>query len=82
MRSKIWIFLGLILVSLFLVAAKYDYLLEMGEKTVKSSECNECHKLIYEEWSKDFHAKAFVNEPFKKGSKNYGAEECIACHTA
>lgn len=82
MRNKKWVFLGLILVSMFLVAAKYDYLLEMGEKTVKSSECNECHKLIYEEWSKDFHAKAFVNDPFKKGSKNYGAEECIACHAA
>ncbi len=82
MRNKKWVFLGLILVSVFLVAAKYDYLLEMGEKTVKSSECNECHKLIYEEWSKDFHAKAFVNDPFKKGSKNYGAEECIACHAA
>ena len=74
--------LGLILVSLFLVAAKYDYLLEMGEKTVKSSECNECHKLIYEEWSKDFHSKAFVNEPFKKGTKNDTVQECIACHTA
>lgn len=79
---KTLVILGLILVSLFLVAAKYDYLLEMGEKTVKSSECNECHKLIYEEWSKDFHSKAFVNEPFKKGTKNYGAEECISCHAA
>ena len=74
--------LGLVTAFLFLVAAKYDFLLEMGEKTVKSSECNECHKLIYEEWSKDFHAKAFVNEPFKKGSRNYGMEECIACHVA
>ena len=82
MRNKKWVFLGLILVSMFLVAAKYDFLLEMGEKTVKSSECNECHKLIYEEWTKDFHAKAYVNDPFKKASKNYGAEECIACHTA
>jgi nitrate/TMAO reductase-like tetraheme cytochrome c subunit len=81
-RNKTWVFLGLILASLFLVAAKYDYLLEMGEKTVKSSECNECHKIIYEEWSKDFHAKAYVNDPFKKGSKNYTATECIACHTA
>jgi len=79
---KTLVILGLILVSLFLVAAKYDYLLEMGEKTVKSSECNECHKLIYEEWSKDFHAKAYINDPFKKGSKNYTAAECIACHTA
>jgi hypothetical protein len=79
---KTLVMLGLILVSLFLVAAKYDYLLEMGEKTVKSSECNECHKLIYEEWSKDFHSKAFVNEPFKKGTKNYTVQECIACHTA
>jgi hypothetical protein len=82
MRNKKWVFLGLILVSMFLVAAKYDFLLEMGEKTVKSSECNECHKLIYGEWTKDFHAKAYVNDPFKKASKNYGAEECIACHTA
>jgi hypothetical protein len=79
---KTLVILGLILVSLFLVAAKYDYLLEMGEKTVKSSECNECHKLIYEEWSKDFHSKAFVNDPFKKGTKNYGAEDCISCHAA
>lgn len=82
MRSKTLVLLGLIFVSLFLVAAKYDHLLEMGEKTVKSSECNECHKLIYEEWSKDFHAKAYVNDPFKKGSKNYMATECIACHAA
>jgi hypothetical protein len=74
---------GLILASLFLVGAKYDFLLEMGDKMVKSSECNECHKLIYEEWAtKDFHSKAFVNEPFKKGTKNYGAEECIGCHAA
>jgi len=74
--------LGLITAFLFLVAAKYDNLLEMGEKTVKSSECNECHKLIYEEWSKDFHAKAFINDPFKRGSKNYGVDECISCHAA
>ena len=74
--------LGLTIAFLFLAAAKYDNLLEMGEKTVKSSECNECHKLIYEEWSKDFHARAFVNGPFKKASKNYGADECIACHAA
>lgn len=46
---------------IFLVAAIYDYLLEMGDKTVKSSECNDCHQLIYEEWSKDFHAKAYLN---------------------
>ena len=83
MRRKPWVFLGLVLVSLFLVAAKYDYLLEMGDKTVKSSECDKCHKLIYEEWStKDFHSKAFVSDAFKKGTKNYGAEECIACHAA
>jgi len=79
---KTLVFLGLILSSVVLVGAKYDNLLEMGDKTVKSSECNECHKLIYEEWSKNFHAKAFINDPFKKGSKNYGAEECIACHAA
>jgi hypothetical protein len=72
----------LILVSLFLVAAKYDYLLEMGDKTVKSSECNECHKLIYEEWSKDAHSNAYASDPFKKGTKNYAAAECIACHAA
>jgi len=74
--------LGLILVSLFLVAAKYDYLLEMGDKTVKSSECDKCHKIIYEEWSKDAHSKAYASDPFKKGTKNYAAMECIACHAA
>jgi len=81
-RRKSLIVLGLVMALLVFVAAKYDYLLEMGEKTVKSSECNECHKLIYEEWSKNFHAKAYVNDPFKKASKNYGAEECIGCHAA
>ncbi len=79
---KAFVLSGLILASLFLVAAKYDYLLEMDDKTVKSSECNECHKLIYEEWSKDVHAKAYVNDPFKKNSKNLTAAECIACHAA
>jgi nitrate/TMAO reductase-like tetraheme cytochrome c subunit len=82
MKSKTWVFLVLMAVSLFLVAAKYDNLLEMGEKTVKSSGCNECHKLIYEEWTKDFHAKAYINDLFKKDSKNYTATECIACHAA
>lgn len=82
MRSKPWILLGLIFLSPFLVAAKYDYLLEVGEKTVKSTECKECHKSIYEEWSKDFHSKAYVNAPFKQGSKNYTSSECIPCHTA
>ena len=80
--KKIFFILGLMVAFLFLVAAKYDYFLEMGDKTVKSSECNECHKLIYEEWSKDFHAKAYINDPFKKGTKDYTATECIACHAA
>jgi len=81
--KKILTGLGLVIAFLFLVAAKYDYLLEMGEKTVKSSECNQCHKLIYEEWStKDVHAKAFASDTFKKGTKNYGTEECIGCHAA
>jgi len=80
---KTFVFLGVMLVSLVLVAAKYDYLLEMGHKTVKSSECNECHKLIYEEWlARDFHSKAFASDAFKKGSKDDGAGECIGCHAA
>jgi len=80
--KKILVFFALAMISLFLVAAKYDYLLEMGDQTVKSSECNACHKLIYEEWSKNFHAKATINDPFKKASKNDGTEECIGCHSA
>jgi hypothetical protein len=79
---KTLVLLGVMLVSLVLVAAKYDYLLEMGDKTVKSSECDKCHKIIYEEWSKDAHSKAFVSDAFKKGSRNYGAEECVGCHAA
>ena len=80
--KKTLTFLVLVIAFLFLVAAKYDYLLEMGEKTVKSSECNECHKLIYEEWSKDIHSQAYINDPFKKASKNYETQECIGCHAA
>lgn len=74
--------IGLMLGVLVLVAAKYDYLLEMGDKTVKSVECNECHKTLYEEWSKNFHAKAYVNDPFKKASNAYSQQACLACHAA
>ena len=77
---KTLVFLGLILVSLVLVAAKYDYLLEMGDKTVKSSECDKCHKIIYEEWSKDVHSKAYTSAAFKEASKNYEMAECVSCH--
>jgi hypothetical protein len=38
--KKILTLLGMILASFVLAGAKYDYLLEMGEKTVKSSEWN------------------------------------------
>jgi len=80
MGKKTWVFFGLILFSLFLVAAKYDYLLEMGDKTVKASECDKCHKIIYEEWSKDAHSKAYTSDAFKKASKNYEMQECVSCH--
>jgi hypothetical protein len=80
--KKIPIIVGLIVGLLCLVAAKYDYLLEMGDKTVQSSECNKCHKTIYEDWLKDFHAKAYVNDPFKKASNAYSRQECLACHAA
>lgn len=80
MNEKKWVFFGLILFSLFLIAAKYDYLLEMGDKTVKSSECDKCHKIIYEEWSKDAHSKAYTSDAFKKASKNYEMQECVSCH--
>jgi len=80
MSGKKWVFFGLILFSLFLIAAKYDYLLEMGDKTVKSSECDKCHKIIYEEWSKDAHSKAYTSDAFKKASKNYEMQECVSCH--
>jgi len=79
---KILIIVGSFLALVFLVAAKYDYFLEMGEKTVKSLECSKCHKVIYGEWSQNFHAKAYVNEPFKKASKDYGVQGCVSCHAA
>lgn len=79
MRKTI-IVAGSFLALLILVAAKYDYFLEMGEKTVKSLECNKCHKMIYGDWSQNFHAKAYVNEPFRKASKDYGVQECVDCH--
>ena len=79
---KTLIVLGLFMALLVLVAAKYDYMLEMGEKTVKSSECKKCHKVIYREWSQNFHAKAYVNKQFKKASEDYRVQECIGCHAA
>jgi len=39
---KNFILLVMILGSPFWVTAKYDFVLEMREKTVKSSSCNEC----------------------------------------
>ena len=80
--KKSLIIIGLMLGLLVLVGAKYDYLLEMGDKTVKSSECNQCHKIIHEEWSQNFHAKAYVNDPFKKATNSYSKQECLPCHAA
>jgi hypothetical protein len=79
---KILVMCGLMVGLLVLVGAKYDYLLEMGENTVKSSECNECHKTIYGEWSQSYHAKAYVNDPFKQATKDYQEQACIPCHAA
>ena len=80
--KKTLLIIGLIMGLLVLVGAKYDYLLEMGDKTVKSSECNECHKVLYKEWSENFHAKAYVNDPFKQAAKDYQEQACLACHAA
>lgn len=80
--KKTLIVSGLFLALLVLVAAKYDYILEMGGKTVKSSECKKCHKGIYGEWSQNYHAKAYINEQFKKASKDYRVQVCVGCHVA
>jgi nitrate/TMAO reductase-like tetraheme cytochrome c subunit len=80
--KKTLIIIGLMIGLLVLVGAKYDYLLEMGAKTVKSVECNECHKTIYEEWSQSYHAKAYVNDPFKQATRGYQEQACIPCHAA
>jgi len=80
--KKILIMCGLMFGLLVLVGAKYDYLLEMGDKTVKSAECNKCHTTIHEEWSKNFHAKAYVNDPFKRATKDYQEQACLPCHAA
>lgn len=78
--KKTFVLVGVMLASLVWMAAKYDNLLEMGDKTVKSKECDECHKIIYEEWSKDAHSKAYTSDGFKKASKNYEMSECVSCH--
>jgi hypothetical protein len=80
--KKSLIIVGLIVGLLVLVGAKYDYLLEMGDKTVKASECNQCHKTIYSEWSQSYHAKAYVNDPFKQATKDYQDQACLPCHAA
>jgi hypothetical protein len=80
--KKILMIVGLMIGVLVLVGAKYDYLLEMGDKTVKSSECDKCHKTIYEEWSENFHAKAYINDQFKQATKGYQEQECLPCHAA
>ena len=80
--KKSLIIIVLMVGFLVLVGAKYDYLLEMGNKTVKASECNKCHKTIHEEWSQSYHAKAYVNDPFKQATKDYQEQACIPCHAA
>ena len=80
--KKSLIIIGLMIGLLVLVGAKYDYLLEMGDKTVKASECNKCHKTIYEEWTQSYHAKAYVNDPFKQATKDYQEHACLPCHAA
>ena len=80
--KKSLIIVGLMIGLLILVGAKYDYLLEMGDKTVKADECAKCHKTIHKEWSQSYHAKAYVNDPFKQSTKDYQEQACLPCHAS
>lgn len=77
--KKIWLIVILCL-AIPCLAAKYDYLLEMGEKIPSATACKECHQAIYEDWARGFHAKAYINGPFKKGTADYVKKDCLPCH--
>ncbi|MEM8885239.1 MAG: multiheme c-type cytochrome [Planctomycetota bacterium] len=45
-----------------------------------SDNCKECHAEIYEEWSGDRHAKAWVGELYTELSNNHTDPNCWSCH--
>jgi len=45
-----------------------------------SETCRECHREIYDEWTSDRHAKAWVGELYVELTKNHSDPNCFSCH--
>jgi hypothetical protein len=45
-----------------------------------SAQCLECHAAVAAEWQASHHAFAYENPEVRKLSKDFGNQECIACH--
>lgn len=45
-----------------------------------AANCRECHQEIYDEWTGDRHAKAWVGKLYTELSKNHSDPNCYSCH--
>jgi len=45
-----------------------------------AADCERCHQEVYREWRASGHARAFVNEAFRRASSDARAPACNGCH--
>ncbi|MGN7613639.1 multiheme c-type cytochrome [Magnetococcales bacterium HHB-1] len=71
--------------NIFVVDDKFAYPIETavpeGLDSLRASECGECHKEIYKEWSQSIHAQAWTEEYFVADRKfENNPDVCDNCH--
>jgi len=71
--------------NIFIVEDKVAYPFQTeipdGLKTLRASECGECHDEIYREWSQSIHARAWTDEYFQADKEFEGDPPvCKNCH--
>lgn len=47
---------------------------------ISSSQCKECHPVVYEEWASSPHANSWNNEDVRVQSEDFANKNCIDCH--
>ncbi|MFT5200348.1 MAG: nitrate/TMAO reductase-like tetraheme cytochrome c subunit [Planctomycetota bacterium] len=47
---------------------------------VSSTQCQECHPKVYEEWSESWHSKSWTDPDVRALSNDFANTDCIDCH--
>lgn len=52
-----------------------------GKEQPSSSQCSECHGVIYDEWKDSAHSRAYANPFFRSITNDYMVKACLNCHS-